>query len=90
MNQFTYQSEDFTTKKECKEYVKECKEKLCKHFGYERNKIRIPNGLIELWFLPINSDKFIYYSNTISDFDEIIKNHEKHLFFIRCNVELKN
>ena len=86
---YTIYTKNFKTISECKSLVKDIKNNIAGVYGYERSKIRIPNGLITLQGCHAGSDQYINLCNVIGDFSKYLKNNDYSNFRLVTNFSKK-
>ena len=82
------QSENFTTQKDMTQAIKEMKASICDQLGYNREQIKIPNGLITLYGITEDNTS-LPITDVIGNFKDKLKNKTFTKFFVYCNVETK-
>ena len=84
---FEYQSEKFTTQSKMKEEVAKLKESMCEHFGYNRNEIRLPHGLIMLRGYSKITECDLNLTSTIGEFKKYLKDDNYTDFYVMCRLQ---
>ena len=86
---FEYQSNKFNTQSKMKLELANLKQKMCNHFGYNRNEIRLPHGLIMLRGYSKITDCDLNLTSTIGDFKRYIKDENYTDFYLTCRLQSK-
>lgn len=88
-NEFNYQSECFKTQAHMKRVIRDLKENMCEHFGYNRSEIRLPHGLITLYGYNIELKMYVPLTDVIGGFNENLKKELYSDYYVSCKLIVK-